>query len=169
MDNIFSVGAIGATEHAAKHLVEHDERRVREDRFHLTGEHDQSRQSARRIEPRKMLGAENGRFLSNRSVARAMNPLLAIWPNAQSSDELQALDDANQVLLRRRFRPITQPGEWRAISVVSDRDQRLQFSDRPLFQSLDEIPVGLLSGASASRQADAFQNCRRWQQNATSS
>ena len=107
-----------------------------------------------------MLSAENGRFPSDRSVARAMNPLLTIWPNAQASDELQTLDDANQVLLRRRFRPITQPGEWRTISVVSDCDQRLQFSDRPLFQSLDEIPVGLLSDASASGQADAFQNCR---------
>ena len=37
-----------------------------------------SRQSARRIEPRKMLSAENGQFPSNRSVARAINPLLAI-------------------------------------------------------------------------------------------
>ena len=124
MDNIFSVGAIGAAVHAAKHLVEHDERRVREDRFHLAGEHDQSRQSARRIEPRKMLSAENGRFPSDRSVARAMNPLLRIWPNAQASDELQTLDDANQVLLRRRFRPITQPGECRAISTVAEKEFR---------------------------------------------
>ena len=92
-----------------------------------------------------------------------MNPLLAIWSNAQSSDELQALDDTNQVLLRRRLRPVTKPGKLRAISVVSDRDQRLQCSDRLLFQSLDEILVGLLSGARASRQADAFQNCRRRQ------
>ena len=29
------------------HLVEHEERRVREDRFHLTGKNDQSRQSPR--------------------------------------------------------------------------------------------------------------------------
>ena len=51
MDNIFSVRAIGAAEHAAKHLVEHYERGVCEDRFHLAGEHDQSRQSAQCIEP----------------------------------------------------------------------------------------------------------------------
>lgn len=68
--HFFSVGAIGAAEHAAKHLVDHTERPVRENRFHLAGEHDQSRQSARRIETREMLSAEYGRFPSNRSSVR---------------------------------------------------------------------------------------------------
>lgn len=57
MDNIFSVSPFGARVDTAKHLVEHDQRRVREDRFHLAGEHDQSRRSARRVESRKMLSA----------------------------------------------------------------------------------------------------------------
>src|SRR5208283_1520280 len=168
MDNIFPVGALGATIDAAKHLVEHYERRIREDRFHLTGEHHQSRQSAWRIEPRKMLGAENSRFLGDRPITGAMNPLLAIWIDAQAADELQALDDANQVLLRRRLWPITQPSKPRAVSVVAARDHCLELSNRSLFQSLDEILVGLLSSAGASRQADALQNCRRRQQNAAS-
>jgi hypothetical protein len=142
---------------------------IREDRFHLTGENDQSRQSAGCIESQVMLGAENGRLLSNRPVARTINPLLTIWANAQVSDELQALDDANKILLGWCFRQITQPGEWRAISVVSIRDQRPQFSERPLFQSLVKILVRLLSGPCASRQTDAFCNCRRRRQNATSS
>jgi hypothetical protein len=116
-----------------------------------------------------MLSGENGCFLGDRPVTRAMNPLLTIWSNAQASDELQALDDADQVLLRRRLRPVTQPGKLRAVSVVSDCDQRLQLIDRPLFQSLDKILMRLLSGAGASRQADAFQNCRRRQQDAASS
>lgn len=160
---------ISAAEHAATHLVKHDKRGVREDRVHLLGEHNQSCQSAWRIESRKMLSAENGRFPSNRSITRSINPLFAIWTDAQVSDELQTLRDANQVLLGWRFTQIAQPCEWHTISVVADRDHRLQFKDGSPFQSRDDILVGLLSGACASRQADAFLNCRRRQQNATGS
>ncbi|MBU3887070.1 hypothetical protein FM996_02490 [Methylosinus sporium] len=76
-----------------------------------------------------------------------MNPSLAIWPDAEALNKLQALDDPDEVLSGRRLRPITQPGERRAISAVADSDQCLQFGDRPLLNSLDEILVGLLSSA----------------------
>ena len=106
---MFLVRLIGAPEHAAEHLVEHDESSVGEDRFHLARKHDQGGQSARRVEPREMLSAENGDFPSDRRVARAMNALLAILPDAELSDGLKAFDDPDQVLLGRRFRPFAQP------------------------------------------------------------
>lgn len=56
------------------------------------------------------------------SLARTMNPLFPILFDAELSDDLQTLDDPQQVLLGRRFRPITQPRERRSVFVDADRD-----------------------------------------------
>jgi hypothetical protein len=90
LDDILLSLAIGATEYAAKHFVEHDEGGFREGCFHLSRENNQSGQSARRIEPREMLGAQNGRLSRNRRIARAVNPLFPIRADAENPDGLKA-------------------------------------------------------------------------------
>jgi len=113
-----------------------------------------------------MLRTENSRFSRYRSVAGPMNALLAILPDAQFPDGLKALDNPDQVLLARRFRPFTQPCERCPVLVVADRKQCFQPGDRFEAQSLDKILVRPLPGTGARGQADAFQYgwCR--QQNA---
>ena len=78
LDNVLLALAIGATEYAAEHFVEHGEGGVRESRFHLACENDQSGQPSRRIEPREMLGAQNGGLPRDCRVARAVNSLFPI-------------------------------------------------------------------------------------------
>ena len=95
-----------------------------------------------------MLSAENGGFPSNRCVARTMNALFAILADPKPSYDLQTFDDPDQVLLPRRFRPFTQPRERRSVSIVANRDQRLQSGNCLRFQALDEVLVGPLSRAA---------------------
>src|SRR6516162_6668031 len=114
-----------------------------------------------------MLSAENGRFPSNRCVACTMNALFTILANPKFSNDLQAFDNPDQVLLPRRFRPFTQPRERRSVSIVADRDQRLQSGNCLVFQALNEALVRPLSGASTCGQANFFQSDRRWKQNAS--
>src|ERR1700732_1616809 len=101
-----------------------------------------------------MLSAENGRFPSNRRISRTMNALFAILTDPKFSDDLQAFDDPDKVLLPRRFRPFTQPRERRSASIVANRDQRLQSCNCLMFQAPDEVLVRPLSGASACGQAN---------------
>src|SRR6266481_4365967 len=114
-----------------------------------------------------MLSAENGRFPSNRCIAGTMNALFAILADPKFLDDLEAFDDPDQVLLSRRFRPFTQPRERRSVSIVANRDQRLQSGNCLRFQALDEVVVGPLSRASACGQANFFQSDRCWKQNAS--
>ena len=116
---MFLVRLIGATEHAAKHFVEHHDGGVGEGRFHFTSENNQSGQSARRIEPREMLGAQNGGFPSDCRVARAMNPLFPIRADAEIPDGLKAFDNPDKVLLGWRFRPFAHPRERCSVLVAS--------------------------------------------------
>ena len=158
---MFLVRLIGATEHTAKHFVEHHDGGVGEGRFHFTSENDQSGQSARRIEPREMLSAQNGGFPSDCRVARAMNPLFPICADAEIPDGLKAFDNPDKVLLGWRFRPFAHPRERCSVLVAFDRDQRFQSCNRLVFQPLDEVLVRLLPGASAGGQTDALQYRRR--------
>src|ERR1700730_14537493 len=114
-----------------------------------------------------MLGAENGYLPSNCCVARAMNALFAILPDAKFSDDVQAFDNPDQVLLPRRLRPFTQPREQRSVSIVTDRDQRLQPGNCLMLQTLDEVLVRPLSGASTCGQANFFQSDSRRKQDAS--
>ena len=88
-----------------------------------------------------MLSAENGRFPSNRCIAGTMNALFAILADPKPSDDLQTFDDPDQVLLPRRFRPFTQPRERRSVSIVANRDQRLQSCNCLMFQAPDQARV----------------------------
>lgn len=113
-----------------------------------------------------MLCAENGCFTRDRRVARPMNPLLSILFDAEFSNDLQAFDDAREVLLDRRFRPFAQPREWRS-APVADHDQCLQSGNRFLRQIVDEVLVCALSGASAGGQAHFLQGNGGWKQYAS--
>ena len=130
---------VGAPEDAAKHFVEHHEGGVGQARFHFTGENDQRCQPARRIEPREMLGAQNGCFPGDCRVARSVNPLFPIRADVESSDGLKAFNDSDKVPLSWRFRPFAHPREQRSVLIVFDCDQRFQSFDRLGFQSLDEF------------------------------
>ena len=110
--------------------------------LHLAGEHDQSRQSARRIETRKMLGAENGRFPSDRRCSGRDESVSRDLARRRVLRRLAIVRRRQPSSSARRFRPFPQPGEWRAISVVFDRDQRLQFSNRPWFEILRRDSCG---------------------------
>jgi hypothetical protein len=157
------VRLIGAPKDAAEHPVEHGDGGVREDRFHFSRENHKGGQAARRVEPREMLSAENGRFTGNRRVARPVNALFAILSDPQFSNGLKAFDNLDQVLLGRRFRPLAQPCERRPVQVTADCKQRLQSRNAFLFQPLDKALVRAFSGASARRQANFFQGdrCRK--------
>jgi hypothetical protein len=150
------VRLIGTTGDAAEHLVEHDDRGVREDRFHLACEDDQGSQSARRVEPREMLGAENGCFSGNRRIAGTMNALLTIRSDAQVSDNPKPFNDPDQVLLSWRFRPFAQPRQGRMAFFVY-LDQRCQavdfFAAKTNRQRLVRPPSGQCTGS----QGKAFQ------------
>ena len=89
-----------------------------------------------RIEPREMLGAQNGGFPSDRRVARTMNALFPIRADAKIPDGLKALDNPDKVLLAWRFRPFAQPRERRSVLIVVDRDQRFQSCNRLMCQAL---------------------------------
>ena len=93
-----------------------------------------------------------------------MNTLFTILANPKFSDDLQALDDPDQVLLSRSLRPFTQPREQRSLSIVANRDQRLQSGNCLMFQAPDEVLVRPLSGACARGQANFLQSDRRWKQ-----
>ena len=93
-DDILLVLVLGAAEHGAEHLAEHGESGVGEDRFHLTREHDERRQAARRVEARKMLRAENGCLSRNRCIARLMDAPLAIRRDAELAHGMKAFDDS---------------------------------------------------------------------------
>jgi hypothetical protein len=110
-----------------------------------------------------MLSAENGRFTGNRRVARPVNALFAILSDPQFSNGLKAFDNLGQVLLGRRFRPLTQPCERRPVLVIADCKQRLQSRNGLCFQPLDKTLVRAFSGPSALSQANFFQGdrCRK--------
>ena len=114
-----------------------------------------------------MLGAEDGRFAGNGSVARPVNALLAILSDTQLSDDLKAFYNPDQVLLAWRFRPFTYPRERRSVLIVTDREQRLQSRNRLGFQALDEVLVRPLSRAGARSQANLFQGDRCGKHNAS--
>src|SRR5947209_3732534 len=138
---MFLVRLIGAAAHATERFVKHDERGVRQDRFHLTSKNDQSRRSSLRIKSPEMLSAENGRFPSNRCVARTVNAWFAILADPKFSNDLQPFDNPDQILLPRRFRPFTQPRERRSASIVADRNQRLQSGNGLVLQAVNEALV----------------------------
>jgi hypothetical protein len=96
-----------------------------------------------------------------------MNALFTILADPKFSNDLQAFNNPDQVLLPRRFRPFTQPRERRSVSIVVDRDQRLQSSNCLVFQAVNEALVCPLSGASTCGQANFFQSDRRRKQNAS--
>ncbi len=69
---------------------------------------------------------------SSRAIAayRAVNALLAIRSDAEFSHRLQPLDEGDEISLARRFWPIPQPRERRAVFVVGDDEHGLQSCDR---------------------------------------
>ena len=126
VDHVVLVGAVGAPEDSAEHLVEHGERGVGENGLHLAREHDQGRQTARRVETRDVAGNDDGDFSGDCRVARAVNALFAIGSDAELAHGFEPFDDSEKISLARRFRPFSQPGERRAFSFVGDDEQRLQ-------------------------------------------
>ncbi len=166
VDEILFVRSIGAPEDGAQHLAEHGERSVGEHGLHLAREHRQSRQTARRVETRKMLCAHDRGFSSDRRVARPVNALFAIGSDAELAHGFEPFDDSEKILLARRFRPFSQPGERRALFVFGDDDQGLQSRDRLRRQAFDEGPVGAFAGEGAPREGDLLQGDGGRKQNA---
>jgi hypothetical protein len=121
---------IGATEYGAEHLVEHDERGVRENGLRLAGERNQRCKATLNLETRKMLSAYNRGFAGDRRITRAVNTLFTVRSDVELSDGLQPFDNIDQIPLSRRFRPFPQLGERRAILIVGDDEQRFQSGDR---------------------------------------
>ena len=101
-----------------------------------------------------MLGAENGRFTRNCRVARPVNALFAILPILRFSNGLKAFDNFGKVLLGRRFRPLAHPCEWRSVLVIAGGKQSLQSRNRLVFQSIDNVFLRPLPGASTRREAN---------------
>ena len=124
------MGAVGATEDSAQHLVEHGERGVGENGLHLTREHDHGRKAARRVETRYIAGYEDGYFSRDCRVPCAMNALLSIRTDAKFTHGLQPFDEGDEISLTRRFWPFPQPGERRAIVIDGDDEHGLQSRDR---------------------------------------
>ena len=166
VDEILFVRSIGAPEDGAQHLAEHGERSVGEHGLHLAREHRQSRQTARRVETRKMLCAHDRGFSSDRCVACPMNAPFAIGSDAELAHGFEPFDDSEKILLARRFRPFSQPGERRALSVFGDDDQGLQSRYRLRRQAFDEAPVGAFAGEGAPREGDLLQGDGGRKQNA---
>ena len=132
------VRAIGAPEDRAEHLAEHGERSVGENGLHLAREHHQRRKTPRRVETRKMLCAHDRGFPSDRCVARPVNALFAIGSDAELAHGFEPFGDSEKILLARRFRPFSQPGERRALFVFGDDNQGLQSRYRLRRQAFDE-------------------------------
>ena len=158
IDHIFLVGAIGAAEDSAEHLVEHGERGV--------GENWPPSRARTRPESPSGAACRNARYAARSTiadfagdcrVAGAMNALLAIGSDAEFAHGFEPFDDVDEVPLARRFRPFPQPGERRALFVFGDDEQSFQSRDRLWRQAFDEALVRAFAGKSARRQGDLFQ------------
>ena len=161
------MGAVGAPEDSAEHLVEHGERGVGENGLHLARAHDQSCQAARRVETRDIAGNEDGDFAGDGRVPRTMNALFAIRFDAEFAHGSQSLDKGDQISLARRFRPLSQPSERRAIVIVADDDeQSFQPGDRLWRQALDKVFVSAFASNRSCGQSDLLQRHRGGKQNA---
>src|SRR5580693_6855965 len=163
VDRIVLMGAVSAPEHSAEHLVEHGERGVRENDFHLAREHNQGRQTARRVESRDVAGNEDGDFSRDRRIARPVDALFAIGSDAKLAYGLEPLDDSEQIFLARRFRPFSQPTERRAYALFGYGQQRVQRGDRLQRQALGEAFVRTLARNRTRRKRKALQFRRGWQ------
>ena len=151
IDHVVLVGAIGAPEDGAEHLVKHGERGVGENGLHLAREHHHGRQAARRVETRDIAGNEDGDFSRDCRVTSAMNTLLAIRSDAELAHGLQSFNEGDEISLARGFRPLPQPGERRAIFVIGDGEQSFQPGDRLWRQTFDEISVSAFASKSTRR------------------
>ncbi len=151
------MGTIGAPEDRAEHLVEHDERGIAENGLHLACEHDQGRQTTRRVETRNVAGDEDGDFPRDCSVARAVNAFLAVSADTELANGLKPFDERDEISLARRFRPFPQPSKRRAVFAIGDGEQRFQSCNHVWRQTFGEAPVGTLAGEGARRQGDLFQ------------
>jgi hypothetical protein len=135
-----------------EHLAEHGESGVGEDRFHLAREHDERRQAAMRVETRDVAWNEDSDFPGDRRVTCAVNTLLAICADAETTHGLQPFDDPGEVFLRRLLGPFPQPHQRRPSLFVVDGEQGLQTGDGLLGYPLDEIFVRPLASESTRRQ-----------------
>ena len=158
---------VSATKHGAEHLVEHAQRGVGKNHLYLAREHDQRRKAAWRVEARDIARNENGDFLGDCGVTRAVNALFPIRPDGESTDDLQPLDKAGQIFLARRFWPLPQPRKRRASMFVVDDQQRLQRCNRVVWQPLNKVLVRALASKSSRRQRDFLQGGGSGQQNAS--
>jgi len=110
-----------------------------------------------------MLSAENGRFPSNRWIARTMNTLFAILADPKFSDDLQAFDDPDTSSPRRLVRSANRPGGNRpacfgvrsnepcefvsALHNLRNRDRLRQSGFFHYAKILEMVAAGIQSGA----------------------
>ena len=130
VDHVVIMGSVCAPEDGPEHLVEHGQGGIGECDLHLAREHDQGRQPARRVETRDVAGNEDGDFSRDRRIARPVNALFAIGSDTKLAHGFEPFDDSEKILLARRFRPFSQPGERRAFSFVGYDQQSVQRGGR---------------------------------------
>ena len=132
-----------------------DDGGVGEGRFHFTRENNQRGQSALRIEPRKMLGAQNGGLPSDCPVACSVNPLFTIRADVEIPDGLKALDNPDKILLSWRFWPFAHPREGRMTMFVH-LDERGKAIRLLMTEIGRQRFVGLLACPRTRGQGEAF-------------
>jgi hypothetical protein len=142
---------LGAAEHGAEHLGEHDERR----------------QAAMRVESRDVARNEDSDSSGDRRVTCAVNALLTICTYAELTHDLQPFDNAGEVFLHRLLRPFAQPDEQRASLFVVDGEQCLQTGDGLFGYPLDKIFVRPLASKSTARQRHSLQSEKGRKQDAS--
>jgi hypothetical protein len=106
---------------------------------------------------RDIAGNEDSDFSRDCRVPNTMNALLAVRPDAEIAHCFKPFDESGEVPLARRFWPLSQPGEPRAIVIVADDDKRFQPSDCLLRQAFDEVFVSALADERTRGQGDTLQ------------
>ena len=162
VDHVVIVGTVSAPEDSPEHLVEHGQGGVGESDLHLAREHDQGRQSTRRVETRDVAGNEDSDFSRDRRIARPVNALFAIGSDAKIAHGFEPFDDSEKIFLARRFRPFSQPGERRAFSFVGYDQQSVERGGRLQRHALGEASVSTLARNRARRERKTLQLRRDW-------
>ena len=157
IDHVVLVRLLGTPKDRTEHPVEHGKRGVDESGLHLARQHHKGRETARRIETRKVLCAYNRAFAGDCRVAGAMNARFAIGSHAELARGFKPFDDLDEVPLSWRFRPFAQPSKRRALFVFGDDEQGFQSRDCLRRQAFDKTLVGALASKGARRQGDLFQ------------
>jgi hypothetical protein len=119
VDQLFLMPPVRFTKHPTYHFVEHRKRGIGHLDFQLSGEDHQGGKPPLVIEAVQVLGAEDCGLAGNGRVARPMNSLFSIRPDAERPEQLKPFDNRGEVLLNGRLcggfslGPSTRPGNRR--------------------------------------------------------